>query len=128
MNTFEESKIYKSEKEIYFMLKIDENGGYIQPVSYTGEIIDSFQFYKIENEYIKKIVSLLLESKEDDFLIDWEKSSSSNIYLDDFYDLAEDLKHVENFVDENFQKIVWSFSENELTLKLEEVDYDTDML
>ena len=73
MNTFEESKIYKSEKEIYFMSKIDENGGYIQPVSYTGEIIDSFQFYKIENEYIKKIVSLLLESKEDDFLIDWGK-------------------------------------------------------
>ena len=28
MNTFEESKIYKSEKEIYFMLKIDENSGY----------------------------------------------------------------------------------------------------
>ena len=65
-----------------------------------------FNFIKIENEYIKKIVSLLLESKEDDFLIDWEKSSSSNIYLDDFYDLAEALKHVENFVDENFQKIV----------------------
>lgn len=69
MNTFEESKIYKSEKEIYFMLKIDENGGYIQPVSYTGEIIDSFQFYKIENEYIKKLSLFFLNQKKMIFLL-----------------------------------------------------------
>ncbi|WP_300357069.1 DEAD/DEAH box helicase [Fusobacterium sp.] len=127
MNTFKENN-YKSEKDIYFMLKIDKNGGYIQPVTKEGKVIDSFQFYHIENEHIKKVVSLLSEVQEDDFSIDWEKNSTSQVYLDYFYGLTENLKEIENFITEDFQKIVWSLSDNELTLKLDEVEGEPDKL
>ena len=120
MSTFNE-KNYKSEKEIYFMLKIDKNGGYISPVTRSGKKIDSFEYYHIEDENIKSVISLLSEVQEDDFFIDWEKQSTSRVYLDDFYDLSENLKNIENFVNEDFQKIVWSLSDNELTLKIEEI-------
>lgn len=48
---------YKDEKEIYFMLKIDENGGYVSPVTRDGKVIDSFCYYDIKDPYIKKAVS-----------------------------------------------------------------------
>ena len=62
------------------------------------------------------------------FFIDWEKQSTSRVYLDDFYDLSENLKNIENFVNEDFQKIVWSLSDNELTLKIEEIEDDPEKL
>lgn len=127
MSTFNE-KNYKSEKEIYFMLKIDKNGGYISPVTRSGKKIDSFEYYHIEDENIKSVISLLSEVQEDDFFIDWEKQSTSRVYLDDFYDLSENLKNIENFVNEDFQKIVWSLSDNELTLKIEEIEDDPEKL
>lgn len=127
MNMFDK-KNYKNEKEIYFMLKIDKDGGYIQPVTKEGKVIDSFQFYNIENKNIQNIVSLFSETQEDDFFIDWEKTTSSHIYLDDFPELIENLKNIENFINEDFQKIVWSLTDNELTLKLEEIENDSDKL
>lgn len=127
MNMFDK-KNYKNEKEIYFMLKIDKDGGYIQPVTKEGKVIDSFQFYNIENKNIQNIVSLFSETQEDDFFIDWEKTTSSHIYLDDFPELIENLKNIENFINEDFQKIVWSLIDNELTLKLEEIENDSDKL
>ena len=127
MNMFDK-KNYKTEKEIYFMLKIDKDGGYIQPITKEGKVIDSFQFYNIENKNIQNIVSLFSETQEDDFFIDWEKTTSSHIYLDDFPELIENLKNIENFINEDFQKIVWSLTDNELTLKLEEIENDSDKL
>lgn len=116
---------YKNEKEIYFMLKIDENGGYISPVTHDGKTIDSFLPYDIRDKHIQKVVSFLTDVREDDFFIDWEKTVQ-NIYLDDFYEMAENLKHIENFVTEDFQKIVWSFTGNEITLKIEDIDEEPD--
>ena len=123
-----DKKNYKNEKEIYFMLKIDKDGGYIQPITKEGKVIDSFQFYNIENKNIQNIVSLFSETQEDDFFIDWEKTTSSHIYLDDFPELIENLKNIENFINEDFQKIVWSLTDNELTLKLEKIENDSDKL
>ncbi len=127
MKNFETKNHLKSEKEIYFMLKIDENGGYIQPVTHDGEVIDSFQYYNIENTNIKKVVSLLTEVQEDTFFIDWEKDTK-NIYFDDFYELSESLKNIENFVNEDFQKIVWSLSKNELSLLINDIADEPDKL
>ena len=118
---------YKDEKEIYFMLKIDENGGYVSPVTRDGKVIDSFCYYDIKDPYIKKAVSFLTEVNEDVFFIDWEKTIQ-NVYLDDFYEFEECLKHIENFVTEDFQKIVWSLTENEITLKIEDVENEPDMV
>ena len=125
MTEFDINTGYKSEKEIYFMLKIDDNGGYVAPVTHDGSAIDSFQYYDIKDKYIKKVVSFLSEVKEDDFFIDWEKTTTAqNAYLNDFYELSESLKHIENFVTEDFQKIVWSLSDNKITLKIEDVEND----
>lgn len=121
MEKFDTNNSYKSEKEIYFMLKIDKNGGYISPVTREGNVIDSFQYYDVKDKYIKKVISYLSEVREDDFFIDWDKTIK-NVYLDDFYEMTENLKHIENFVTEDFQKIVWSFSENKITLKIEEIE------
>ena len=45
-----------------------------------------------------------------------------------FINLSENLKNIENFVNEDFQKIVWSLSDNELTLKIEEIEDDPEKL
>lgn len=127
MNEKNEKK-YKSENEIYFMLQFDKNGGYITAVSRDKKQIDSFQFYNIEDENIKKVINILIEAKDDDFFIDWEKKSSSRVYIDYFEELKNTLKNIQNFVDENFQKIVWSTKNNELVLKIEEIEDEPEKL
>lgn len=112
---------YKNEKEIFFMLKIGLDGGYITPVTSDGKPIDSFHSYDIKDENIKKIISFLEETKEtDDFFIEWENLFGDvETYIDDSPELTKALKNVENFVDKDFRKIVWS-ENNKLTLKIEE--------
>ena len=119
----------KNQNEIYFMLSSDENGGYIKAVDSQKEKISNFSDYDIQDEHIQTIVDILQDVETDDFFSGWgDVSSTKELYLEDAGQFIYNLKNIDNFVDENFQKIVWSFSENELTLKLKEVDYDTDML
>ena len=111
----------KSEKDIYFMLLFGEKGGFINPVSKDGNKIEDFDKYEIENSHINKIISSLREIKEDDFFLGWEEERKE-LYIDEIEEIGEDLEFVDNFVDENFNKILWSKEDNSLSLKLEEVE------
>ena len=83
MQTLKNKKNYKNEKEIYFMLKIDSIGGYIEAITLDGKIINDFKTYDIQDENIKKIVSIMGENKNDDFFIGWGKNVEK-IYIEDF--------------------------------------------
>ncbi|MFK4785351.1 DEAD/DEAH box helicase [Fusobacterium sp. MFO224] len=109
----------KTEKEIYFMLIIDNDGDYIIPVSKEKKEITDFSDFQIENKNIEKLISLLKETKEDDFFVGWGEEKKE-LYFEQVSEIAEYLKNIENFVDENFNKILWSFEENNLKLILEE--------
>ncbi|MDP0506333.1 MAG: DEAD/DEAH box helicase [Fusobacterium sp. JB019] len=109
----------KTEKEIYFMLIIDNDGDYIVPVSKEKDEITDFSNFQIENENIEKLVSLLKETKEDDFFVGWGEIRKE-LYFEQVSEIAEYLKEIDNFVDENFNKILWSLEENSLSLILEE--------
>ncbi|MDP0493489.1 MAG: DEAD/DEAH box helicase [Fusobacterium sp. JB021] len=109
----------KTEKEIYFMLIIDNDGDYIVPVSKEKDEITDFSDFQIENENIEKLVSLLKETKEDDFFVGWGEIRKE-LYFEQVSEIAEYLKEIDNFVDENFNKILWSLEENSLSLILEE--------
>lgn len=117
----------KNEKNIYFMLKIDNTGGYIKAVNHQGDEIDNFNYYNIKNENVKKIISIINQNKTHDFVIDWEKSTS-NIYLNDFDNLILYLQKTKNFVNENFEPIVWNLKNNNLTLQIKNIENDENKL
>lgn len=128
MQTIRKEEYYKDEKEIYFVLRIDDVGGYIEAITKDGDSIDSFDVYKIQNKYIEKVVSILSQNNSyDDFVIDWGKKVT-NAYLDDCDELVYCLQQIENFVDENHRKIVWSLEDNSLTLKIQEIENEEDKL
>ncbi len=115
----------KNQNEIYFMLSSDEKGGYIKAVNNQKEKIEDFNKYNIQNEHIQIIVDILKDIKKDDFFSGWENIESvKEFYLEDAGQVIYNLKNIDNFVDENFNKIVWSTEENTLTLKIREIEND----
>lgn len=115
----------KNQNEIYFMLSSDEKGGYIKAVNNQKEKIEDFTEYDIQNEHIQTIVDLLQDVEKDDFFSGWgDTTSVKEFYLEDAGQVIYNLKNIDNFVDENFNKIVWSFEENTLTLKIREIEND----
>ncbi|MFA6708975.1 MAG: DEAD/DEAH box helicase [Fusobacterium sp.] len=113
----------KNEKDIFFMLIIDNDGDYIIPVSKEKIEISDFSGYEIQNVNMKKLISLLKETKEDDFFISWEEGKKE-LYFEQVSEISDYLKEIDNFVDENFNKILWADEENTLSLKLEEIEKD----
>ena len=126
MQTLKNKKNYKNEKEIYFMLKIDSIGGYIEAITLDGKIINDFKTYDIQDENIKKIVSIMEENKNDDFFIGWGKNVEK-IYIEDFDSLIPTLQKIDNFVNQNYEKILWSF-DNTLTLKVQDIENEKNRL
>ena len=115
----------KNQNEIYFMLSSDENGGYIKAVDSQKEKISNFSDYDIQDEHIQTIVDILQDVETDDFFSGWgDVSSTKELYLEDAGQFIYNLKNIDNFVDENFNKILWSFEENTLTLKIREIEGD----
>ena len=113
----------KNQNEIYFMLSSDENGGYIKAVDNQKEKILSFSEYDIQDEHIQTIVDILQDVESDDFFSGWgDVPSAKELYLEDAGQVIYNLKNIDNFVDENFNKILWSFEENTLTLKIREIE------
>lgn len=113
----------KNQNEIYFMLSSDENGGYIKAVDSQKEKISNFSDYDIQDEHIQTIVDILQDVETDDFFSGWgDVSSTKELYLEDAGQFIYNLKNIDNFVDENFNKILWSFEENTLTLKIREIE------
>ena len=115
----------KNQNEIYFMLSSDENGGYIKAVDSQKEKISNFSDYDIQDEHIQTILDILQDVETDDFFSGWgDVSSTKELYLEDAGQFIYNLKNIDNFVDENFNKILWSFEENTLTLKIREIEGD----
>lgn len=115
----------KNQNEIYFMLSSDENGGYIKAVDSQKEKISNFSDYDIQDEHIQTIVDILQDVERDDFFSGWgDVPSTKELYLEDAGQVIYNLKNIDNFVDENFNKILWSFEENTLTLKICEIEGD----
>lgn len=115
----------KNQNEIYFMLSSDENGGYIKAVDSQKEKISNFSDYDIQDEHIQTIVDILQDVETDDFFSGWgDVPSTKELYLEDAGQVIYNLKNIDNFVDENFNKILWSFEENTLTLKIREIEGD----
>ena len=115
----------KNQNEIYFMLSSDENGGYIKAVDSQKEKISNFSDYDIQDEHIQTIVDILQDVETDDFFSGWgDVPSTKELYLEDAGQFIYNLKNIDNFVDENFNKILWSFEENTLTLKIREIEGD----
>ena len=115
----------KNQNEIYFMLSSDEKGGYIKAVNSQKEKIENFAEYDIQNEHIQTIIDILQDVEKDDFFSGWgDVSSVKELYLEDAGQVVYNLKNIDNFVDENFNKIVWSFEDNTLTLKIREIEDD----
>ena len=115
----------KNQNEIYFMLSSDKNGGYIKAVDSQKEKISNFSEYDIQDEHIQTIVDILQDVEADDFFSGWgDVPSTKELYLEDAGQVIYNLKNIDNFVDENFNKILWSFEENTLTLKICEIEGD----
>lgn len=115
----------KNQNEIYFMLSSDKNGGYIKAVDSQKEKISNFSDYDIQDEHIQAIVDILQDVEKDDFFSGWgDVPSTKELYLEDAVQVIYNLKNIDNFVDENFNKILWSFEENTLTLKIREIEGD----
>lgn len=111
------------EKNIYFMLCSDENGGFIRAIDNQKNKITDFSNYNIKNEHIQNIITILEDVEQDDFFSGWgDESNNKELYLEDAAEVINNLKNIDTFVDENFNKILWSFEENTLTLKIEEVE------
>lgn len=109
----------KNEKEIYFMLKVNKNGYYIVPMSQDKKEISDFNEFDIKNENIKKLVDLFKKTREDDFFISWE-DEKKELYFDQVSEISFFLKKIDNFVDESYKKVLWSYKDNSLSLILEE--------
>lgn len=111
------------EKNIYFMLCSDENGGFIRAIDNQKNKITDFSNYNIKNEHIQNIITILEDVEQDDFFSGWgDEPNNKELYLEDAAEVINNLKNIDTFVDENFNKILWSFEENTLTLKIEEVE------
>ncbi|WP_027128054.1 DEAD/DEAH box helicase [Fusobacterium perfoetens] len=111
------------EKNIYFMLCSDENGGFIRAIDNQKNKITDFSNYNIKNEHIQNIITILEDVEQDDFFSGWgDEPNNKELYLEDAAEVINNLKNIDTFVDENFNKILWSFEENTLTLKIEEIE------
>lgn len=117
------------EKNIYFMLCSDENGGFIRAIDNHRNKITDFSIYDIKNEHIQNIVSILEDVEKDDFFSGWgDEPNNKELYLEDAAEVINNLKNIDTFVDENFNKILWSFEENTLTLKIDEIENNDSIL
>ncbi len=133
-----------SELELYLVLKKNEIGPYVEIVTAKGEVVNDIQNWKLNNpdveikpqldlifDYIDKSKSTINLDKwnndvwsNDDIWGEEESEEISNLtYLTDELELVEMLLKVENFVDENFEKIE-CIDENVLTLNICEVEDD----
>lgn len=111
------------EKNIYFMLCSDENGGFIRAIDNQKNKITDFSNYNIKNEHIQNIIAILKDVEQDDFFSGWgDEPNNKELYLEDAAEVINNLKNIDTFVDENFNKILWSFEENTLTLKIEDIE------
>lgn len=123
-----EIKEYRLEN-IYFMLKSDEKGKYIVPVSDDGAVLESLEYIDTENgdDKARAVLSYIKGIKEDSFFIDWEKEYQE-AYLGEHSNLISYLVDNEKFVDENMKPIKWIKNGNTLSLIIKEKEEDENIL
>ncbi|KEO74071.1 DEAD/DEAH box helicase [Anditalea andensis] len=117
--TFTPTKIKKA-KEIFFMLLFDEYGAYIQVVDEKSNPIDAgFANYSgAVREVLRSIETIQVKN---DFVIDWEKSSS-NIYLADHDFLIRQLKDCNNIVSEDGVELSFKSGLGHMTLEISQTE------
>lgn len=112
---------------IYFMLKEDEKGLYVSPVSKNGEEMLEIDFYQQLDKSSRDIFDFIKEIKEDSFFVDWDKDYTE-AYINENPEMIELLKRNSFFVDEKFNKIDWEKEESKITLSVKESDGKDDVL
>lgn len=107
------------EDRVYFMLKVDEKGGYVTAVSSQGDVVTEIDDENKYDENSREIFKFIKEIKEDSFFIDWE-SDLKELYIDENPSIIDLLKENRYFVDEKFNKIIWELEGNSITLSISE--------
>lgn len=104
---------------IYFMLKEDEKGLYVSPVSKNGEEQLEIDFYQQLDKSSRDLFDFIKEIKEDSFFVDWDKDYTE-AYINENPEMIELLKSNNLFVDEKFNKVEWKSEESRITLSVKE--------
>ncbi|MBC2855995.1 MAG: DEAD/DEAH box helicase [Cetobacterium sp.] len=107
------------EDKIYFMLKMDEKGGYITAVDSSGEATTEIDDNNLD-ENSKAIFSFIKEIKEDSFFVDWGNVAVKELYIDENKSILNLLKESNNFINEKLEKIIWKTEDNTVTLNISE--------
>ena len=114
-------------EDIHFMLKIDNRGVYIVPVSSKGEILENFEVDEEEKDTTSQILVFLKEIKDDSFFIDWE-NDYKEVYLNEYPDVIEFLIDNPKLVNEDMKPLKWIKRDNTLALIIKEKENSTTAL
>ncbi|MBC7476360.1 MAG: DEAD/DEAH box helicase [Candidatus Sericytochromatia bacterium] len=119
-------KISKKEKNIssvFFQLKFDTKGAYINVVNEKLESINNLNYRQYSGK-IREIIKYIERSNEKDiYNIDWyenEDKSDNKVYLSENEYLLELLKNSNNFVHDNLKPIDFPENNAEIIVNLEE--------
>lgn len=131
-------------KNIYFMLKSNENGIYVVAVSNGGQEIKDIEEWLLEDEWLsisendREILNFINKSHRKELFGDWDnfwgesedgdENYASETYLKDEGKLVELLLASENFVNEDFEKIKYSSEGNSISLEIRENQEDSSKL
>lgn len=114
-------------EDIHFMLKIDNRGVYIVPVSSKGEILENFEVDEEAKDTTSQILVFLKEIKDDSFFIDWE-NDYKEVYLNEYPDVIEFLIDNPKLVNEDMKPLKWIKRDNTLALIIKEKENSTTAL
>lgn len=114
-------------EDIHFMLKIDNRGAYIVPVSSKGEILENFEVDEEAKDITSQILVFLKEIKDDSFFIDWE-NDYKEVYLNEYPDVIEFLIDNPKLVNEDMKPLKWIKRDNTLALIIKEKENSTTAL
>ena len=114
-------------EDIHFMLKIDNRGAYIVPVSSKGEILENFEVDEEAKDTTSQILVFLKEIKDDSFFIDWE-NDYKEVYLNEYPDVIEFLIDNPKLVNEDMKPLKWIKRDNTLALIIKEKENSTTAL
>jgi SNF2 family DNA or RNA helicase len=105
-------------KDFYFVLKTNQNGGYIEIIDKNKKPLEID--YKGYSGVKREILQIIKEYKKENFFnINWE-GDEDKLYLDKYPRIIELLKSVDNLVDENFEKIEFEKEIKRVVLSVQE--------
>lgn len=115
-----------SSVELFFMLKFDEKGAYLEFVDDKGNIIEpEYEFY---SGVVRDIVKAIRGIKEKNyFKIDWE-NSEERIYLHENEYLIWKLKSCKNVINSTFKSLSFAKKQAWLGIQIEDDAKEEDVL